>query len=135
MNNVVQTRCCIAGGGPAGMMSALLLNLAIQDAVATANLLGEKLLHGTPSEEELQIVQRRRRFPTWATQQIQITIQNRAIGRVLGRPRSLTLPWQLKLLRRWPILRRIPARLVGIGVRPEHVKTPEVTTIRETTVA
>ncbi|HUE52794.1 MAG TPA: FAD-dependent oxidoreductase [Terriglobales bacterium] len=111
------------------------INLAIQDAVATANLLGEKLLHGTPSEEELQIVQRPRRFPTWATQQIQITIQNRAIGRVLGRPRSLTLPWQLKLLRRWPILRRIPARLVGIGVRPEHVKTPEVTTIRETTVA
>jgi 2-polyprenyl-6-methoxyphenol hydroxylase-like FAD-dependent oxidoreductase len=111
------------------------INLAIQDAVATANLLGAKLLHGTPSKEELQIVQRRRGFPTWATQQIQITIQNRVIGRVLGRPRSLTLPWQLKLLRRWPILRRIPARLVGIGVRPEHVKTPEVTTIRETTVA
>jgi 2-polyprenyl-6-methoxyphenol hydroxylase-like FAD-dependent oxidoreductase len=100
-----------------------------------ANLLGEKLLHGTPSEEELQIVQRRRRLPTWATQQIQITIQNRVIGRVLGRPRSLTLPWQLKLLRRWPILRRIPARLIGIGVRPEHVKTLEVTAIRETTAA
>jgi 2-polyprenyl-6-methoxyphenol hydroxylase-like FAD-dependent oxidoreductase len=111
------------------------INLAIQDAVATANLLGEKLLHGTPTEKELQTVQRRRSFPTWATQRLQIAIQNRVIGRVLGSPRSLTLPWQLKLLRRWPILRRIPARLVGIGVRPEHVKTPEVTAIRETTAA
>jgi 2-polyprenyl-6-methoxyphenol hydroxylase-like FAD-dependent oxidoreductase len=111
------------------------INLAIQDAVATANLLGEKILHGTPTEKELQTVQQRRSFPTWATQRLQMAIQNRVIGRVLGSPRSLTLPWQLRLLRRWPILRRIPARLIGIGVRPEHVKRPEVTAIRETTAA
>jgi 2-polyprenyl-6-methoxyphenol hydroxylase-like FAD-dependent oxidoreductase len=111
------------------------INLAIQDAVATANLLGEKILHGTPTEKELQTVQQRRSFPTWATQRLQMAIQNRVIGRVLGSPRSLTLPWQLRLLRRSPILRRIPARLIGIGVRPEHVKRPEVTAIRETTAA
>jgi hypothetical protein len=45
---------------------------------------------------------------------------------VLGNARALTLPWPLKLLRRWPFLRRIPARVVGVGFRPEHVKTREV---------
>jgi 2-polyprenyl-6-methoxyphenol hydroxylase-like FAD-dependent oxidoreductase len=106
------------------------INLAIQDAVATANLLGTKLLQGTPSEADLNAVQRRRTFPTWATQRVQIMVQNNVIGHVLGRPIPLTLPWPLTLLRRCPILRRIPARLVGLGVRPEHVKTPEATPIR-----
>jgi 2-polyprenyl-6-methoxyphenol hydroxylase-like FAD-dependent oxidoreductase len=105
------------------------INLAIQDAVATANLLGEKLLRGSLSEGELHAVQQRRVFPTWATQRVQVAVQNNVIGRVLGRPKPLTLPWPLKLLRRWPILRRIPARLVGLGVRPEHVKTPEAAAI------
>jgi 2-polyprenyl-6-methoxyphenol hydroxylase-like FAD-dependent oxidoreductase len=106
------------------------INLAIQDAVATANLLGKKLLRGSLSEGELHAVQQRRLFPTWATQRVQVAVQNNVIGRVLGLPKPLTLPWPLKLLRRWPILRRIPARLVGLGIRPEHVKTPEAAAIR-----
>lgn len=102
------------------------INLAIQDAVATANILGQRLLQGTPSENELHAVQRRRTFPTQATQRLQIIIQNNVIRRVLGDPKPLTLPGALKLLRRWPILRRIPARLIGVGFRPEHVRTAEV---------
>ena len=99
------------------------INLAIQDAVAAANILGTRLLQGTPSESELHAVQRRREFPTRATQRLQLVIQNNVIRRVLGSSKPLSLPWILKLMRRWPFLRRIPARLVGIGFRPEHVKT------------
>jgi 2-polyprenyl-6-methoxyphenol hydroxylase-like FAD-dependent oxidoreductase len=102
------------------------INLAIQDAVATANLLGAIVLHKTPSESDLRAVQQRRSFPTQATQWLQIAIQNNVIRKVLGSSKSFALPWPLKLLRRWSILRRIPARLVGVGFRPEHVKTPEV---------
>ena len=99
------------------------INLAIQDAVAAANILGTRLLQGTPSESELHAVQRRREFPTRATQRLQLVIQNNVIRRVLGSSKPLSLPWILKLVRRWPLLRRIPARLIGIGFRPEHVKT------------
>ena len=102
------------------------INLAIQDAVATANLLGPTLLRKVPSESELRAVQQRRIFPTWATQRLQVAIQNNVIRKVLGSSKQLALPWPLKLLRRWPILRRIPARLVGVGFRPEHVKTPDI---------
>ncbi|MGC1485395.1 MAG: FAD-dependent oxidoreductase [Candidatus Acidiferrum sp.] len=106
------------------------INLAIQDAVATANLLGPTLLREAPSESELLAVQQRRSFPTRATQRLQVAIQNNVIRRVLGSSQALSLPWPLKLLRRWPILRRIPARLVGVGFRPEHVKTPDINTLR-----
>ena len=99
------------------------INLAIQDAVATANILGPILLHRLPSEGELHAVQQRRNFPTRATQRLQVLIQNNVISKVLGGRGSLTLPWPLKLVRRWPILRRIPARVVGVGFRPEHVRT------------
>jgi 2-polyprenyl-6-methoxyphenol hydroxylase-like FAD-dependent oxidoreductase len=102
------------------------INLAIQDAVAAANLLGEILLTRVPSESELGAVQKRRTFPTEATQRMQIIIQNNVIQKVLGSTNALRLPWLLKLLRYWPILRRIPARVVGVGFRPEHVKTPAV---------
>lgn len=97
------------------------INLAIQDAVAAANILSPKLRLGTPTPEDLQAVQRRRNFPTVATQGLQIAIQNRVIRRVLGGTRPLSLPWQLKLLQWFPYLRRFPARLVGLGFRPEHV--------------
>ena len=106
------------------------INLAIQDAVAAANILGAILVDRTPSEPELHRVQLRRNFPTRATQRLQLTIQNNIIRRVLGSADALTLPWLLKLLRRWPYLRRIPARIVGVGFRPEHVKTPEVRPLR-----
>ena len=65
-------------------------------------------------------------FPTRATQWMQIQIQNRVIQRVLGNPQPLKLPLALKLLQRWPVLRRIPARFIAVGFRPEHVRTPEV---------
>jgi len=99
------------------------INLAIQDAVAAANILGPKLLLGVPSDDDLQAVQRRRMFPTRATQGVQVFVQNNVISRVLTTDKPLSLPWPLKLLRRFPALRRIPARVVGVGFRPEHVKT------------
>jgi len=101
------------------------INLAIQDAVATANLLGERLRQGTVSLSDLEAVQRRRTFPTRATQRMQLLIQNNVIRRVLSSTRPLTPPWPVKLLGRWKLLQRIPARLLGVGFRSEHVKTPE----------
>ena len=100
------------------------INLAIQDAVATANILGPALLRGTPTQHDLDAVQKRRMFPTRATQRLQLAIQNNVIRRVLGSTKPLALPWFFKLFQRFPYLRRIPARLVGIGFRPEHVHFP-----------
>jgi 2-polyprenyl-6-methoxyphenol hydroxylase-like FAD-dependent oxidoreductase len=101
------------------------INLAIQDAVAAANILAEKLASGSFSARDLEQVQRRREFPTRATQRLQVLVQNRVIRRVLSSSKPLTLPLALQLLQRWPILRRIPARVVGMGFRPEHVRTPD----------
>jgi 2-polyprenyl-6-methoxyphenol hydroxylase-like FAD-dependent oxidoreductase len=98
------------------------INLAIQDAVAAANLLTAPLAAGAVTDDDLRRVQRRREWPTRATQRVQIFAQDHVIGRVLGNsPRAL--PWPIKLLRRFPVLRRLPARLVGVGVRPERVKS------------
>jgi 2-polyprenyl-6-methoxyphenol hydroxylase-like FAD-dependent oxidoreductase len=99
------------------------INLAIQDAVATANLLTRPLLDGTLSAESLAAVQRRRQWPTKVTQRAQVMIQNRVIEPFLGRPTKSTPPRLLKLLGRWAPLRRLPARVIGLGVRPEHVAT------------
>jgi hypothetical protein len=73
----------------------------------------------------LERVQRRREFPTRLTQRMQIIIQNRVIRRVLGGVQPIKVPWFLKLMQAWPVLLRVPARAVGIGARPEHVKTPD----------
>jgi 2-polyprenyl-6-methoxyphenol hydroxylase-like FAD-dependent oxidoreductase len=100
------------------------INLAIQDAVAAANILGAKLAASSLRDQDLHAVQRRREFPTRATQRLQILVQNSVIRRVLGSAQPLTVPWPLKLMQRWPILRRIPARVIGMGFRPEHVQTP-----------
>jgi 2-polyprenyl-6-methoxyphenol hydroxylase-like FAD-dependent oxidoreductase len=108
------------------------INLAIQDAVAAANILAAPLLNGLVTSETLARVQNRRVFPTRMTQRLQVLIQNRVLGRVLGSKARLPLPWPLKLLRRFPILRRIPARIIGIGFRPEHVKTPDALDRSET---
>jgi 2-polyprenyl-6-methoxyphenol hydroxylase-like FAD-dependent oxidoreductase len=102
------------------------INLAIQDAVAAANILAAKLMEGNVSESDLEPVQRRREFPTRATQKLQIAIQNRVIRRVLGTSNPLKLPSLLRLLRRFPVLRRIPARVIGIGFRPEHIRTRDL---------
>jgi 2-polyprenyl-6-methoxyphenol hydroxylase-like FAD-dependent oxidoreductase len=102
------------------------INLAIQDAVAAANILAEKLVAHSLTDSDLLAIQRRREFPTRATQKLQVVVQNRVIRRVLSSSKPLTLPLALRLLQRWPILRRIPARVVGMGFRPEHVRTPDV---------
>ena len=103
------------------------INLAIQDAVAAANILGPALLRGTPTEQDLRAVQNRRMFPTRATQRLQLTIQNNVIQRVLSSTKPLTLPWFFKLFQRIPYVRRIPARLIGVGFRPEHIRLPAQT--------
>jgi len=102
------------------------INLAVQDAVAAANLLYRPLLNGAVSIDDLAAVQKRRLFPTRMTQNAQVAIQKNVMAPVLGldRSASISLPFPVRLLQRYPVLRRIPARLVGIGVRPEHVRTP-----------
>jgi 2-polyprenyl-6-methoxyphenol hydroxylase-like FAD-dependent oxidoreductase len=100
------------------------INLAIQDAVAAANILAPRFHQGAVSEDDLHAVQRRREFPTRATQAMQVFIQNRVIGRVLKSTGTLAPPLALRLLRLMPFLTRIPARLVGLGFRPEHVRAP-----------
>jgi 2-polyprenyl-6-methoxyphenol hydroxylase-like FAD-dependent oxidoreductase len=100
------------------------INLAIQDAVATANLLAQPLRDGQVTEAVLAKVQARRAWPTQMTQRVQLTIQNRVIRRVLDSTVPLTPPYALRLLARFPFLRCIPARLIGLGVRPEHVRMP-----------
>ncbi|HEV3301295.1 MAG TPA: FAD-dependent oxidoreductase [Planctomycetaceae bacterium] len=103
------------------------INLAIQDAVATANLLAVPLRSGTLTEQDLKRVQRRREFPTRFTQRLQVLIQNRIIGKVLASSDQLAPPWPLRLFNRFPLLRRIPARIIGVGVRPEHVRVAAAT--------
>jgi len=100
------------------------INLAIQDAVAGANILAPPLLRGMISEVDLHAVQRRREFPTRAMQAVQVFMQKRVIGRVLESTEKLSPPLPVRLLGRWPLLQRFPARLIGLGFRPEHVRMP-----------
>ncbi|HEX3864595.1 MAG TPA: FAD-dependent oxidoreductase [Stellaceae bacterium] len=102
------------------------INLAVQDAVATANLLARPLLDGTLSEADLRAVQQRRTFPTRVIQAMQLTVQARVIDRVLGSDKPIKAPFLLRLFNYVPWLARLPARLIGLGVRPEHVQTPYV---------
>jgi len=102
------------------------INLAIQDAVAAANILAAPLAARTVSTETLRAVQRRREFPTRVTQGVQVFIQNQAISRVLGSTQRMSPPLPVRLLGRWPLLRRLPALAVGLGVRPEHIRTPDI---------
>ena len=101
------------------------INLAIQDAVAAANILAEPLRAGAVTVDHLARVQRRRQWPTWVTQAFQRTIQTRVIGPLLAGTAQPKLPFAVKLLNRFPALRAIPARFIGIGVRPEHIRTKE----------
>ena len=97
------------------------INLAIQDAVAAANLLAEPLTRGACADADLARVQKRRELPTRVVQWVQVMAQERVIGPALSGKGPQQLPFALKLLRWFPMLRRIPARLVGIGIRSEHV--------------
>ncbi|HTX58399.1 MAG TPA: FAD-dependent oxidoreductase [Verrucomicrobiae bacterium] len=100
------------------------INLAIQDAVATANILARPLLDGTLEDGDLANVQARRTFPTKITQAFQVFIQDRAIEPVLAGETPERPPLPMRLLNEFPLLRRLPARAIGMGARPEHVRTP-----------
>lgn len=98
------------------------INLAIQDAVAAANLLTDPLLGGRPTTADLRLVQDRREWPTRMTQRVQLAIQNRVISQVLSGSDKLSPPFAIRLLAWFPFLSRIPARMIGLGFRPEHVQ-------------
>jgi 2-polyprenyl-6-methoxyphenol hydroxylase-like FAD-dependent oxidoreductase len=101
------------------------VNLAVQDAVATANLLAEKLVAGCPSEPELDAVRRRREFPVRVTQAMQVVVQNNLISVALrSGGQSLRAPLLVRIVNALPWLQGITARFVAIGVRPEHVHSP-----------
>jgi 2-polyprenyl-6-methoxyphenol hydroxylase-like FAD-dependent oxidoreductase len=102
------------------------INLAIQDAVAAANLLAKSLAERTITTAELHQVQKRRLLPTRLTQAAQVFIQEQVIGKSLGDARANSVPWFFQLFKHFAFLRRIPARLIGIGARAEHIKTPNV---------
>ncbi|MGC0395758.1 FAD-dependent oxidoreductase [Bradyrhizobium sp. USDA 241] len=98
------------------------VNLAVQDAVATANLLADKLQRGCPTEDELDAIRRRREFPVKMTQRMQVIVQNNIIsGALQGGDRPLKVPLVVRLVTALPWLQGIPARLLALGVRPEHV--------------
>jgi 2-polyprenyl-6-methoxyphenol hydroxylase-like FAD-dependent oxidoreductase len=99
------------------------INLAIQDAVAAANILVPSLLKGSVSVSDLKNVQKRREWPVRVTQRLQILAQDRIIARVLRSRQPLEPPLFFRLLSRSAWLRRLPGRLIGMGIRPEHIAT------------
>jgi len=100
------------------------INLAIQDAVAAANILALSFTRGTPSLDDLKRVQKRREFPTRMTQNFQMAIQNNVMTRMLATKENPKPPLPVRLLNRFPLLRGLPARFIGLGIRPEHVHSP-----------
>jgi 2-polyprenyl-6-methoxyphenol hydroxylase-like FAD-dependent oxidoreductase len=100
------------------------INLAVQDAVAAANQLVAPLKAGAVTDDDLRAIEQRRTFPVRFTQRLQLAVQNRIISRVLTTQVTPKPPWPVRLLTWIPWLRRFPARLIGIGVRPEHIRTP-----------
>jgi len=101
------------------------INLAIQDAVATANLLAEKLRSGPVTLNDLRKVQARREWPTRLIQRMQVFIHQRVVtGQASGSDDSL--PFVLRLLKWFLILRQVPARFIGLGPRPEHFRSPTI---------
>ncbi len=101
------------------------VNLAIQDAVATANLLSAKLKTGTLKDADLDAVRRRRLFPVQVIQAAQILVHNTIFKPNLAGARpTIKAPWPVKLLNRNAWLRRWPAELIGLGVRRENVRSP-----------
>jgi 2-polyprenyl-6-methoxyphenol hydroxylase-like FAD-dependent oxidoreductase len=101
------------------------INLAIQDAVAASNILTAPLRSGAVPARALRAVERRRMLPTVLTQWIQVALQKNVIGKVLDGNRKLSPPALLRLASGWALWRRVPAYLVGVGFRPEHIRTAE----------
>src|SRR5213082_3271324 len=102
------------------------VNLAVQDAVSAANILALPLREGRLTTDDLAAVQRRRTLPMKVIQAMQIGVQSRVIDPLLDSEKPITAPWAVTLFNRFPVLRRIPARIIGIGVRPEHVHSPQL---------
>jgi 2-polyprenyl-6-methoxyphenol hydroxylase-like FAD-dependent oxidoreductase len=102
------------------------INLAVQDAVATANILAAAMREGRELDLLLPFVQRRRMLPTRMVQAAQRMAHDRIIKPILtDRTPTTRAPRMLRLLRRFPALQRIPARLIGMGIRPEHIRSPQ----------
>jgi 2-polyprenyl-6-methoxyphenol hydroxylase-like FAD-dependent oxidoreductase len=101
------------------------INLAIQDAVAAANLLAGIVRTRTPSLRELARLQARREWPTRVVQDLQVFVQNRVLAPTMRSQLTPSAPWPLYVLDHWAWLRQWPARFLGVGVRPEHVRTLE----------
>ncbi len=102
------------------------VNIAVQDAVATANLLAAKLARGPVNEDDLATVQRRREFPMRMTQGMQVIVQNNIVRAAL-KPGNEPLrpPWPIRIVNAVPFLQGLTARFLAVGVRPEHVHSPE----------
>src|SRR5579864_373991 len=105
------------------------INLAVQDAVAASNILAGPLAVGAVSTGDLARIQRRREFPTRLTQRVQALIRKQ-VGGSLDDSSPRRLPWPLRLLERTTLPRRMRTRFIGVGIRPEHVKTPDVSNAR-----
>ena len=103
------------------------VNIAIQDAVAASNILAVPLREKRLKDSDLAAVQKRRFFPARATQAMQVAVQNNIIAPALAGTGEVKVPFAVTLMQWFPVLRRIPARLTGTGVRPEHVQTKAVT--------
>jgi 2-polyprenyl-6-methoxyphenol hydroxylase-like FAD-dependent oxidoreductase len=101
------------------------INLAIQDAVAAANVLAGPMAAGEPLDPLLPLVQKRRLLPTRLVQAGQRAVQERVIGRVLGGKPIRRAAWPVRMIDRFPLLRRIPGRMIGLGVRRERVGSPD----------
>jgi 2-polyprenyl-6-methoxyphenol hydroxylase-like FAD-dependent oxidoreductase len=105
------------------------VNIAVQDAVAAANRLAAPLGSGQVTDADLQAIQERRSLAVRFTQWLQLTAQNHIISRVLKSEQRPKPPLMFKLLKIFPVLQRIPARLLGLGIRPEHIHTPEAASL------
>jgi 2-polyprenyl-6-methoxyphenol hydroxylase-like FAD-dependent oxidoreductase len=99
------------------------VNVAVQDAIAAANILAAPLREGRLTTDHLAQLQKRRTFPMKVIQGMQVAVQQNIVDKVLSADRPITAPWTVRLFNWFPVLQRIPARVVGIGVRPEHVRT------------
>lgn len=101
------------------------INLAVQDAVAAANILATKLLNGALSEHDLDMVRKRREFPVRMTQQFQVMMQNNVITTALDDSKLFNVPLAVRIINAIPFLQGLLARVIGLGFRPEHVHSPE----------
>lgn len=101
------------------------VNLAVADAVAAANLLWRPLANSEVSEADLARVQKRRAWPTWAIQSFQVFAQNNFIAPTLNAKGEVRAPFIMRHLQSIPVLRDLPANLFAMGLRPEHIQSPD----------